>query len=206
MIISIACTPTTISPLEKHAKCWASCGRHLNPACIKQMPALSGAIRTCWKVHARSWYKQGFHRCFGLMPHGVTATTATVLCAKTGPQHGSEGIGPTFRANSSRWVVAHSSCPPVDGHRSVRQTRKWCGEFSWAIVLHPGGRWNGDYLVMELTEFVDQSLKVDADSYDYRATPHVTKQVRLGANGIVFPLKARYDQANLTLDGAQCRV
>jgi hypothetical protein len=54
---------------------------------------------------------------------------------------------------------------------------------------------------MELTEFVDQSLKVDADSYDHRATPHITKQARLGANGIVFPLKARYGHANLTLEG-----
>jgi hypothetical protein len=79
-------------------------------------------------------------------------------------------------------------------------------EFSWAIVLHQGGAGTVSILAMELTEFVDQSLKVDADSYDHRASPHITKQARLGANGIVFPLKARYGQANLTLEGLTCRI
>ena len=60
----------------------------------------------------------------------------------------------------------------------------------WGIFLgyrlSPGGRWKGEYLTAELTEFVDQSLKVDADSYDFRVTPHITKQVRLGSSGIIF--------------------
>ena len=59
----------------------------------------------------------------------------------------------------------------------------------WGIFLGyrfaPGGRWSGEYLTVELTDFVDQSLMIDADSYDYRATPHITKQGRLGATGIV---------------------
>ena len=45
----------------------------------------------------------------------------------------------------------------------------------WGIFLGyrlaPGGRWSGEYLTAELTDFVDQSLRIDADSYDFRVTP-----------------------------------
>ena len=75
----------------------------------------------------------------------------------------------------------------------------------WGIFLGyrfaPGGRWNGEYLTAELTDFVDQSLRIDAGSYDYRVTPHVTKQARLGTSGVAFPLRARYDHMSLTLEG-----
>ena len=63
----------------------------------------------------------------------------------------------------------------------------------WGIFLGrrlaPGGRWNGEYLTAELADFIDQSLRIDADSYDYRVTPppHVTKEARLGSSGIIFP-------------------
>ena len=75
----------------------------------------------------------------------------------------------------------------------------------WGVLLGyslaPGGHWNGEYLVVDFSDFSGQSLAMDADGYDYRITPHITKQVRFGSEGIVFPLKARYAKQNLCIDG-----
>ena len=45
--------------------------------------------------------------------------------------------------------------------------------------LAPGGRWNGEYLAVDLSDFTGHDLHVDADGYDARVTPRITKQVRV---------------------------
>jgi len=62
------------------------------------------------------------------------------------------------------------------------------------ISFAPGGTWNGEYLVEEMTYFLDIDFCQEAPGHSRVLTPHVTKQVRLPANGIVvFPLKRHYD-------------
>ena len=37
-------------------------------------------------------------------------------------------------------------------------------------------------------------------------SPHVTKRNRLGKDGVVFPLKRRYDESNITLEGVEAQL
>ena len=67
--------------------------------------------------------------------------------------------------------------------------------------MRRGGTWNGEYMVVDLTDIVGQSLAMDADGYDYRAMPYITKQARLGDAIITFSFKARYDHQNLSIGG-----
>ena len=69
--------------------------------------------------------------------------------------------------------------------------------------LAPGGRWKGEYVVADLSDFIGKSLHEDAEAKDFRIWPHITEQVKLGSRGVCFPLKPRYDKANLTLDGVE---
>ena len=57
----------------------------------------------------------------------------------------------------------------------------------------PGERWNGEYLVLDIEDFVDKSLDVDSSYTNFNLKPHVTKTVKLGLDGIFFPLKRKYD-------------
>jgi len=66
----------------------------------------------------------------------------------------------------------------------------------------PGGSWNGEYLVEEMTYFLDVDFSQEAPGHSRVLTPHVTKQVRLPANGkVIFPLKRHYDRVNFTFEG-----
>ena len=69
--------------------------------------------------------------------------------------------------------------------------------------LVPGGKWNGQYLVADIDDFVGANLDVDAAGTEFRIHPHVTEQVDLGKRGICYPLKPRYERANMTLDGRE---
>jgi hypothetical protein len=67
--------------------------------------------------------------------------------------------------------------------------------------LHPGGRWNGEYLVAELDDFINANLDVGASGTKFRISPHITERVDLGARGVCFPLRPAYERANETLVG-----
>jgi len=69
--------------------------------------------------------------------------------------------------------------------------------------LHPGGRWNGEYLVADLDSFVNANLEVGAKGNELRIHPHVTERVNLGKRGVCFPVKPAYDRANETLSGRE---
>ena len=63
----------------------------------------------------------------------------------------------------------------------------------------PGGTWNGEYLVQDLSEFRGMDFSMDASGYSKVLAPHVTKGVSVPLPGIFFPLKKRYDRVNFTL-------
>ena len=69
--------------------------------------------------------------------------------------------------------------------------------------LAPGGRWNGQYLVADIYDFIGMNLSAYAPETKCWLYPHVTEQVTLTKKGCVFPLKPKYDQISLTLDGNQ---
>ena len=67
--------------------------------------------------------------------------------------------------------------------------------------LHPGCRWNGEYLVASIDDFVGQNFAIEARWA--KINPHVTKIVLPPKTGICFPFKQRYEQANCTLEGRE---
>ena len=68
--------------------------------------------------------------------------------------------------------------------------------------LAPGGTWNGEYLIEDLSHFVDIDFRMDAPGHRKSVSPHVTKQVRLPQGGaVVFPLKKHYDKINFSFEG-----
>ena len=67
--------------------------------------------------------------------------------------------------------------------------------------LAPGCRWNGEYIVADLTDFVNLDLSESASGQGIHLYEHVTKVVKLPTNGYIFPLKQRYDYLNTTLEG-----
>ena len=70
--------------------------------------------------------------------------------------------------------------------------------------LSPGGDWNDEYLVADLSDFIDKDLSVDAYHGDYcDFCPHITKKIVLPDGDFTFPLKAKYDQVNNTLEGLE---
>ena len=74
--------------------------------------------------------------------------------------------------------------------------------------LTPGGKWNGEYLVCDLEDFAHRQFHEDADwTILY---PHITKQVVLplddGVEVVRFPLKAKHERHNRTLEGLEERA
>jgi hypothetical protein len=68
--------------------------------------------------------------------------------------------------------------------------------------LAPGGTWNGEYLVEDLSYFVDVDFRMDAPRHKKSVSPRVTKQVRLPQNGtVLFPLKKHYDKIKFSFEG-----
>jgi hypothetical protein len=67
--------------------------------------------------------------------------------------------------------------------------------------LAPGCRWNGEYLVADVTDFINLDLLEAASGHGIVIHEHITKVVRLPKEGYVFPLKQRYDFINTTVDG-----
>jgi hypothetical protein len=69
--------------------------------------------------------------------------------------------------------------------------------------LAPGGRWNGEYLVADLDDFIGLPLDIHTPEREWYINPCITEQVKLGFRGAVFPLKPRYEQVNYTLEGRE---
>ena len=66
----------------------------------------------------------------------------------------------------------------------------------------PGGAWNGEYLVEDLSYFADLDFRMDAPGHRKALSPHVTKQVRRPQGSTIpFPLKKHYDRINFSLEG-----
>jgi hypothetical protein len=91
---------------------------------------------------------------------------------------------------------------PTKYAQSKAAPRMQCGVFM-GYRTSPGERWNGEYLVADLEDFVDKSLDIDADYSQFHIRPHITKQVKLGLDGVYFPLKQKYNWYNRTLAGRQ---
>ena len=64
-------------------------------------------------------------------------------------------------------------------------------------------RWNGEYLVADLIDFVALDLVETANGQGIHFYEHVTNVVRLLEEGYVFPLKKRYDYLKTTLECAR---
>ena len=78
-----------------------------------------------------------------------------------------------------------------------------CGIFS-GYRTAPGGRWNGEYLVADLNEFVGKPLRWDEPAAMFsRVAIHVTKKVKLGASMIRYPLRERCNWYNYTVEGRE---
>ena len=70
--------------------------------------------------------------------------------------------------------------------------------------LAPGGEWNNEYLIADLTDFIGKDLSIDADHGDYSDFfPHITKVVYVPKGDFTFPLKAKYEHINTTIDGME---
>ena len=94
---------------------------------------------------------------------------------------------------------------PTKYKPSKADARLQCGIFL-GYRLAPGGRWNGEYIVADLDDFVSKPLHSDARHTDFHIYPHITKQVKLDSKGIVSPLKEAYDKANFTLEGRSTAI
>ena len=51
-------------------------------------------------------------------------------------------------------------------------------------------RWKGEYLVLDLSDFVGKDLHHDAPSSDFHVVPHVTTVIRVPKGDFRFPLKS----------------
>ena len=74
--------------------------------------------------------------------------------------------------------------------------------------MRPGGRWSNEYVVAPLLDFVGKNLREDAPGTSYSHwSPHVTNVVYvpqdLDGTAYAYPLKRRYDETNMTLDGLE---
>ena len=70
--------------------------------------------------------------------------------------------------------------------------------------LQPGGTWSGEYIVADLSDYVGRNLHADARYTGFKGIrPHITDTAALGRRRICFPLKQRYDIANMTLEGLE---
>ena len=68
--------------------------------------------------------------------------------------------------------------------------------------MAPGGRWGGQYIVCDLSDFVNRPLHVDAAGSAHRIWPHYTEQVFM-TKDMVFPLKPKYERLMRTLGGQE---
>ena len=92
---------------------------------------------------------------------------------------------------------------PTKSEPSKAAPRLSYGVFLGYRIL-PGCKWNGQYLVGDLDDFVGRTLAENEDrSKWHRFTPHITAMVALPHSGIAFPLKARYNKSNFTLEGRE---
>ena len=67
-------------------------------------------------------------------------------------------------------------------------------------------RWDGHYFVWVLGDFVDKDLGIHANPTGYQhLTRHKVKHVELPPEGIVFPLRAKYERVKHTLDWDACK-
>ena len=69
--------------------------------------------------------------------------------------------------------------------------------------LAPGGKWNGQYIVADLSDFSGMSLNKDESETECYLYPHNTEQVVYGVADICFPLKPKYDRVNLTFEAQE---
>ncbi len=112
-------------------------------------------------------------------------------------RHGSEFPGMAIPYGAGVYFKPEKHVPPKAAPR-----------MSYGVFLGyrlaPGGKWNGEYLVADLDDFVGKDLSVDANGKQYaHFCPHITKVVKYGKEGIIFPCKAKYDRVNCTLDGLE---
>ena len=67
----------------------------------------------------------------------------------------------------------------------------------------PGGRWNGEYLVCSLDNFIGACLRWDAESTAFNLSVHITKKVVFDHKELRFPLQERYNWWNYTIQGRE---
>ncbi len=67
--------------------------------------------------------------------------------------------------------------------------------------LQPGGLWQGEYRVSALTEFVGLDLTSWGNHEDIKH--QVVKEIVFSPKSITFPLRAKYDYVNRTLEGLE---
>ena len=84
--------------------------------------------------------------------------------------------------------------------------KKWEPDSSVGVFagykIRRGYEWKDEYLVWDLSDFVDADLSMGSHGYSARiAAPHVTKRCFLFENKVEYPLRQRYEQANSTLEG-----
>ncbi len=69
--------------------------------------------------------------------------------------------------------------------------------------MAPGGKFGGEYIIVDLSDFKGKSLALTARHTKFRFHEHFVQQVKLGPfeNGTRyrFPLKAKYERANVDI-------
>ena len=70
--------------------------------------------------------------------------------------------------------------------------------------LRPGSHWSEEYLVWDLTDFVEFDLSDVCSTLTHQLrNPHVTGRVSLYKDTLSFPLRDAYDEARATLHGVR---
>ena len=123
--------------------------------------------------------------------------------------------------DKSSYFLTHGV--PFEGHRlpfgcKVRffpantkkshEDLKWDSEGQIGVFagydLHSGHKWSGSYLVWHLDEFRNVCLARDAHSLEGGlCNPHVTDTIWVVEGPDEFPLKAKYDRTNGTIEGRE---
>ena len=62
-------------------------------------------------------------------------------------------------------------------------------------------------MVADLSDFANIPLFASSSHKDYAGlSHHITKRVRFGKGGVIFPLKKRYDEPHITLEGVEAEL
>ena len=147
--------------------------------------------------------------CMLELQAGMVLSRMTGLCIPLGFQlrkvndWGMRGLYATIKNHDQRIPFGCGVFfkPATTKYHLDKANARACYGISLGFRLAPGCRWNGEYLVADIGDFVNLDLSETASGRGVTIYEHTTKVVRLPKEGIIFPLKSRFDFLNTTLEG-----